>query len=472
MLSLIAAASQFAIYRAIYINGGAQSMGVWALFAALAAFAQITSLGFAPALLRQVPLQSINNKRRNVVLLLATVNFSNLLFVVPLTICLYFPSIWYGGLMLENNELEMYKSVLPAGFAALGLNNLSSAYLNILDGFSLFFKRAIIQAISYFIFLVLALIWLNSFGVTGVAYAFLSQHIFICICAAISVKQLLHLKNFFPVKWSKWSFQQLLAFTLKIQMSSVLALLFDPVAKYFVTKTTGLTGTAAYEVANKVVMQGRNIMAVASQVITPAVVKNQIENRLSSYYKEVFWKVNSIAFLLSLFWIGCAPFLSYLFVGEFKTEVVAIILVMNIGWYMNMAALPSYYFFIGVNKLIRIVIVHLIALFIMVIVFYGLGHLITINTVGVVPALALFFSAVFNIMSVNHFLNLKFYPHAGWLWLSLFLSLVSLIFWWAITEWQVDIFRLVAGYLVLFIILCIIKWRSGSFQKMLKETIK
>lgn len=468
MLSVTAAISQFVVYRAILINGGAEAMGVWALFAALAAFAQVTSLGFAPALLRQVPLQLVNGKRRKVALLLATVNFSNLFVVVPLTFALYFPSVWYGRQMLSGEALANYNSILPVGLSALALNNLSAAYLNVIDGFSYFAKRAIIQSLSYLIFVIVALLELRFFGVIGVAYAFLCQHIFILVCVTISVKSLIRIKSFFPLRWNKWSFYQLFGYTVKLQLSNVLALLFDPLVKYYITKYVGLSGTATYEVANKAVMQGRNLVAVASQVITPEVVKMQIDGELSGYYKQVFKKASSISFLLSLIWLGSSPLLSYLFMGTVIGDVVAVIIVMNIGWYVNMIGLPSYYFLIGSNKLSQIVIVHLFSILLLGVLFYFFGSLVTPMGVGIIPAISLGFSAVFSLFAANRFLGVGVLANGRWIWMALFLAGLSIAYWFAVFKMMIGFWPMLFLYFASLSAFCFFMWYSGRLRAFMR----
>jgi O-antigen/teichoic acid export membrane protein len=426
-LSAIIAISQFVVYRSIFIYCGERAMGVWALFAAVAALAQVTSFGFAPALLRLVTMQDTKQKRRNIGLLLATVNASNILVAFPLTLVLYWPAVWYGQSMLQGSDLENYLSILPAGILGLCLNNFSSAYLFMLDGFSLFYKRAIIQIVSYLLFAVLSFAGIQYFGVVGVSYAFFIQHVIIIVLSIWSTRELLNGKSIFPIRISKWAIKELFGFSAKMQVSNMLVICFDPLVKFFITTSIGLSGTAAYEIANKVVVQVRNIVAVSNQVITPMLVKKQIEEQLPAYYSLVFKKNQWISFILSLLLIGFTPFVSIFFVGEVRFEIMAAILVMNIAWFVNMIAIPGYYLFLAVNRLNVLILVHFINAFILIAGFKIFGDSVTINILAVLPAFAVFTGAIFNIMAANRYVKSKLLAPSTWILLGIGLAVCSLL---------------------------------------------
>lgn len=463
-LSAVIAISQFVVYRYVYLFCGEKSMGVWALFAAVGAMVQITSFGFAPALVRLVPTQEITRKKRNTSLLLATVNASNLLITFPLTLALYLPAIWYGQSLLSGIDLENFEAILPAGIIGLCLHNFSSAYLFLLDGHSLFYKRAIIQIAGNVLFVALVVVGIQFYGLIGVSYAFLAQNTFIAVCSIIVAGKLLPVRHLLPIRFNKWAIRQLFGFSFKMQIISLLVIFFDPLVKYFITNGVGLAATASYEIANKAVVQLRNMLAVSNQTIVPTVVKKNADGSLHQYYKGVFEANQLVAFSISLLLIGCAPFISFFFTRAINLEVIIAMLIMNVAWYVNMVSVPAYYLFLGINKLNVLIMVHLIIAVIAVICFALFSMKFIPGAYAIAPCTAIVFGALFNISAASRYAKLGIFSNPNWLYLTLLLIALSATLIVAPQIFRVSF--MVSGTIVMAIAVFVIGWLffSGKLE--------
>lgn len=461
-LSLVAAISQFIIYRIVYLKCGAQSMGIWALFAAVASVAQIASFGLGPALIRMVPVFQSKNEGRKIKWLLATVNTYNIWIATPVTMLLYWPAVWYGNSILDIHNLDAYKDLLPAGLLGLVLNNFNGAYLNLLDGYNKFYLRSIIQIISYVWFIPVTYLGVFFFGLTGVAYAFLSQHVLISIGCAISASSVIRKGSVFPIRFSKNAFGILFGFSMRLQLVNILTIVFDPLVKYFIAVNAGLKVTANYEIANKVVVQIRSIMANAMQTITPKSVYRQAEGTLGIYYEKASRLAGDLAFIFALVLIVCAPLISVFFSGQLNFEIVFAVWVMTFGWFINSLGIPGYYVLLGLGRLKELIFTQsLYSIIICLVGGFVLGNLQAL-WMPIAPALSVTIAGLSVLIQIPYILRGKMHLNRNAIMHASLLFVLILVATLSYLLLKVPFVFVASGLII--VVLLLMVWRFWNFD--------
>ena len=287
ILSIVIALSQFIVYALINKNLGKEFLGVWSLVVAATSIGQISNLGFSNSLVRYLPEMILKNRKEDINKMIGTINFTNFILTLPLLILLYFPAILYASYLLNPSQLLIFKSIIPLSMGALFINNLFSVYSYLLDAMQKYYLRCVVQITGWILFLVLSIFLMPRYGLYGVAVAFFVQYLvqFTLVLLMVYFKKLL--QKIAPFHFDKKSFQMVSSFGLKSQYISILVIFFDPLVKFFITKNIGLSATANYEIGNKIVMQARNLLVSANQVIIPKIVIQKEAGTENQYFKNI-----------------------------------------------------------------------------------------------------------------------------------------------------------------------------------------
>lgn len=230
---------------------------------------------------------------------------------------------------------------------------------------------------STIVFLVGVVFLTDKYGLEGVAYSQLLQSVFLFLVSYLLVA--FEFKSFLILfsNWSKEIFKQIMGFSLKFQLISMLVLFFDPITKAFLGKFGGLTFLGYYEMANKLVYQVRALVVNANQVMIPVLIhsvhseKDNVNNLYNTNLK--------LTFLISLLLMGSlvilTPLISFLWIGELKKEFIFCIPILIIGVFTNLISSPAYFASIADGDLKILLKTHVIMTLINVLLGYFLGSL-------------------------------------------------------------------------------------------------
>ena len=420
-LNVVIALSQFIVYSFINKSLGKEILGVWSLVVAATSIGQISSFGFSSSLVRYLPEMFLKNQHENITRILGTINFSNFFLTLPILLLLYFPAIQYAEHLLNQQQLLIFKSVIPLSMAGLFINNLFSVYSYLLDAMQKYYLRCIIQIIGWVFFLMLSILLMPGYGLNAVAIAFVIQNLlqFVLIVGVVSRFGLLSRK--YPLHFDKTFFRQVFSFGLKSQYINILVIFFDPLVKFFITKDIGLASTGYYELSNKIVMQARNLLVSTNQVIIPKIILNQNAGTENNYFNEVsfknvFYSV-SVGMLVLLF----SPLVVILFSNEYDSFLMQCIIILNFGWVCNMITSVHYYCCIGLDKMGQLVIYHLVLSITVVIFYFFLSRYLNWKSLYfAIPAVALFIGSIY----ISWSLSKRIHSAFSWLKSGIFLYFI------------------------------------------------
>jgi O-antigen/teichoic acid export membrane protein len=403
ILSIVIALSQFIVYALINKNLGKNLLGVWSLIVAATSIGQISNLGFSNSLVRYLPEMILKKKEEDIIKMIGTINFTNFFLTLPLLVLLYFPAIIYASYLLSPSQLLVFKSIIPLSMAALFINNLFSVYSYLLDAMQKYYLRCIVQITGWIFFLVFSIFLMPAYGLYGVAIALLFQYIlqFATILSIIHFKGLLH--KITPFHFDKKSFRIVSSFGVKSQYISILVIFFDPLVKLFITKNIGLSATANYEISNKIVIQVRNLLVSANQVIIPKIIIQKEAGTESQYFKEISNKNIFLSVSAGMLVLLFAPLAVYFFSNGRDDTLMQCIILLNIGWVCNMITSVHYYCSIGLDKIGKLVLYHLMLSLVVLILYFILNHFLYVTILYyIVPSVALFIGSIYNSYILLH----------------------------------------------------------------------
>lgn len=465
ILSIVIALSQFIVYALINKNLGKEFLGVWSLVVAATSIGQISNLGFSNSLVRYLPEMILKNRKDDIDRMIGTINSTNFILTLPLLVLLYFPAIIYASYLLNPSQLLVFKSVIPLSMGGLFINNLFSVYSYLLDAMQKYYLRCIVQITGWILFLALSILLMPRYGLYGVAVAFFVQYLvqFALVLFVAYFKKLL--QKIAPFHFDKKSFQMVSSFGLKSQYISILVIFFDPLIKFFITKNIGLSATANYEIGNKIVMQARNLLVSANQVIIPKIVIQKEASTENQYFKEISAKNIFFSVTAGMLVLLFAPLAVYFFSNKQDDILMQCIIILNIGWVCNMITSVHYYCSIGLDKIGRLVLYHIALSLSVIILYFILNHYLHVTILYyAVPSVALFLGSIYN----SYILSQKIENVFSWLRSAYFLYFLSVSFFllgchfFKVTKLN---YWIMPGFFLLYICALLKQYKTGKLFK-------
>jgi O-antigen/teichoic acid export membrane protein len=144
-------------------------------------------------------------------------------------------------------------------------------------------------------------------------------------------------------------FRETLRYNYNFQVISFFSLLNDPITKMLLTKFGGTEYTGLYELASKLVLQVRNVLATANQALVPifSSLQETDPGKIGAYFKSSFFYVFIISTFAFSSFIAFAPLFSIWWLGGVNTVFVLLIGVVAVSWYINSLTMPAYFANLG-----------------------------------------------------------------------------------------------------------------------------
>lgn len=364
------------LYKFLLKSLGADLMGVWAIVLSISSTANIANLGIGSGVVRYTALFKASNDWEKINRLLHT---SLILlagfFLLIITIIYLIAPTWLHAVIKETYYKEAI-SILPFSLLCLLLNALSGVYASCLDGLQKNYLKSIVFILSFILLISFCYLLVPRFGLLGIAYAQLSQAVFLLIAIVCSLKFAFRQHKIFAFKWDKTIFKKIFSFGIKEQVISICQLCFDPFTKSLLGSFGSLSLVTYYEMANRLVLQLRGLLVNANQVLIPIFTnaREKSAEASASLYKQVF----SLNFLMSILWlsfiVSAVIPISILWIGALIPQFVFITISLAIAYFFNIIISPAYFSNMGSAKLNNNVIGNVIIAVLNVLLCYLLGY--------------------------------------------------------------------------------------------------
>jgi O-antigen/teichoic acid export membrane protein len=212
--------------------------------------------------------------------------------------------------------------------------------------------RAIVGITGSFVQLACAYFLVPRLGLLGLAIGQVIQSMVGLGLGLILLLRLVGPDLYTLTGWRKSTFFELVRYGSGFQAAAIGQILFEPAVKAILTRYSGLEFTGYYEMANRMILQLRNVLVSAYQSLVPYVAsasKSELEIRsiYISSYRLLFFFLAPCVGLAGLL----LPFMLRIWLGRFVTQFLEIGELCLLGWALNTLNVPAYFIFLGIGDL-------------------------------------------------------------------------------------------------------------------------
>jgi O-antigen/teichoic acid export membrane protein len=157
------------------------------------------------------------------------------------------------------------------------------------------------------------------------------------------VKRYISLQSL-PFGWKKEIFKEIFSYSVHLQLSSLMAMFLEPVTKIILGYFGSMASVGYFDMANRLVMQVRNIIVNANQAVVPMLSKYHTEG--SNLYDKY---IQNLKILLALSLVSngvlafLTPFISKIWIGSVEKEFIDFSYIIIFSIAINLIAGAAYF---------------------------------------------------------------------------------------------------------------------------------
>jgi O-antigen/teichoic acid export membrane protein len=392
----------FVLFKYLFVQIGIEQIGVWSLVLATTSVSRIGELGLSAGVVRFVAQARAHDDERRAEDVVQTVAITLCVFMGGLLLALYPLCVFFLGKFISPNNFALAVSILPYALTSLWVMVLVSVFSGALDGCQRIDLRCIIMGASHLGYLGLVLIVTPKYGLKGVAVAQLCQSIGLLIAAWWSLKFLLRGLPIIPLHWNRRVLREMMGYGVSFQFISIMTMLFEPVAKALMSKYGGLQSLGYYEMANKLIFQGRAVIVEASRVLVPSIAS--LKSIDVEKARQLFAKSYEITFYVAVILYGLLGIsltaICLIWLGRYERVFIQFALLLDVAWFVNTLIGPAYFSNLGSGALRANLVSHVIMVLVGSLLGYQLG--VVFGGFGVVMGTALGLISGSLFLSISH----------------------------------------------------------------------
>lgn len=347
---VVSSVTLFLLYRIVTATLGVRALGIWSLVLATTSLARFGDLGASAGLSRLVAVADEREGRRPVDYVEAALLTTAALYGA-MALVLFWPVKAALQHSLAGPDFESARALLPYSLVSFAIAATAGSVTTGLIGQHRADHKSMLAILAFFLQLTIAVISVKAHGLVGLAWAQIAQNVFLLIAG-----WLLFLRNDAgrlvlapPFRWRKKVVSELLGFGMQLQAANLISFLFEPMTKFVMSSLGGLEALGLYEMANRMILQVRQLIVAPVQVLTPAFAVGEREaGRLERLYERAFATALPLASAATLTLVAASPLVSIMWVGHLSGLFVSYTAIMGVGWLVNMIASPAY--LVGVGR--------------------------------------------------------------------------------------------------------------------------
>lgn len=262
----------FFSYRVIVVEGGISELGIWSTLMAWLGIAKLGDFGLGGSATRFVaPLDPLRDADR-IRSYIDTAILSNLALVTFLSLAGALAVSHWLVFIVGSDHAANARPLIPWLVGAVVCNNSAMVVTSTLYALHRSFVRSIIMVTGNLVQLGLVLWLVPKMGLTGFAIAQIVQFsgcsiaAWLCVCFSLGRIRL-------PVAFRLRALRELLGFSLKLQVASILNSSYEPLSKMLVSHFGGMHVQGLYEAAFRCVTTARNLFSSTSTALIPAMAR-------------------------------------------------------------------------------------------------------------------------------------------------------------------------------------------------------
>lgn len=336
----------FFLYKVIVKVLGVEALGIWSLVMATTSLGRLADIGTAAGLGRFVAAVRAREEDGKAIDYAETAILTNLALYVGIAAVLWLPAYFWLSVLTSGASLVKARALLPYALLSFSLMSVTAAVTGALVGQQRSDQRSMVTIASLFVQFFMAVMFVQRHGLLALAWAQIAQYLLV-----IGASWALFLRNHFgawtlriPVRWRKEAFNDLLGYGLKLQAVSIVSFLYGPAVKFLMSSLGGLEALGFYEMAQRLVLQVRQLVVMPNQTIVPGFAHlNECEPEKIEplYHKAMALTILSGTPLMAGVAVA-SPLICFLWIGHIEPLFVAFAILMSAGWFANLLAAPAY----------------------------------------------------------------------------------------------------------------------------------
>ncbi len=456
-------ASYFIVYRLIVHQLGSEALGTWSMIFSFLIVISSSAMGINSTIINKI----ITNSEKNCIKFQNELLYNSFILYSIIFLCFSIMMIGILYFFLDKILFDNLKLIFIV-ISGIYFNINTFSFTAFLDANNENYLKNISSIISFVLFILVSYVLITKLRLNaiGVAY-FIQSFLFFCISALLVKKRYsVSLRRNFKkdLLFSLWSGSW------KIQLISLLTIVYDPITKFFLVKNSTLTFIAVYEIGNRLVSQVRNLIVTSNQTLMPHLIlkKSQDKKNINIFMRNVLEKniVISLSIYTSLFL--ALPFINMFFLQFTNNFLLQIISILFLGNLMNIIS-AIFYFYYLINGLIKIPLnAHiLIGLLNFIIpLLYFLFFKSSINSgywIVAAWSLSLFigsFYIVYNFVKLNKGFSI---PRSKFIWLSFIICFSGVILSQIYVNISIGIYFGIILFLVFAILIILLKSMGNKY---------
>ena len=351
--SLFSLITVMASYRILIAYHGQKQLGLWAFVSGIVAVSRILDVSGGSALPRFVSLAQKDNDKRLVADFIDTTTISLLLFYAVIAVCAWFPLRWAVEASVEPEFTGLGLALVPFVLFNMLAMVVSTSIAGALDGLMRADLRAMAMISGYFVQIGASFLLIPEHGVIGFAVAQITQYVWLYTLCRFLLKRRVSQLVWLPFRWTKDCFRKSLVYAMQVQVANLASCFIEPAIRFFMNAYGGLAFIALYDVANKVIVQARTLVASA---ISPSIPEFAVaETSNFEDRKAIIDRANRVAVTLaSVLLIGVSaatPLAGHFLLDSYKTDFLLVCVILITGQFFTLMTLVQYFHAQAVGKM-------------------------------------------------------------------------------------------------------------------------
>jgi O-antigen/teichoic acid export membrane protein len=347
------AAVLFFLYRFLLNAVGIERLGVWSLLLATTSLVTLANQGLSMSIVKFVAKYAGRESPGDISALIQTALITAGALLAAMTIALYPVAKWALSALLPVAHVAEALAILPLALVSLWFGVLGTIAQAGLAGHELITICNYIDFSGSLSYLALAVWLVPRYGLVGLAAAQAAQAALGLVAAWCLLRRCVRGLPIIPLHWSRIRFEEMVGYGVHFQLITICQSLREPVTKALLTKFAGLAYTGFYDMAARLVVTLRELIAQSNQVLIPTISHLQERNRSAipriyeSAYRFVFFvSVPSFALL-----VVASPLISTIWLGRYEPLFVRFVAILAVGWLVNVLCNPAYVVDLGTGRL-------------------------------------------------------------------------------------------------------------------------
>jgi O-antigen/teichoic acid export membrane protein len=404
----------FFLYRVIVGQLGVKALGIWSLVLATTSLGRLADLGTAAGLGRFVAIAGARQEKDKTIVYVETAIITNLLLYSAIALVLWAPAYYALSLTTSDEVLATARALLPFSLVSFVLIGVASASTGAIVGQQRSDQKSMIVIAGLVLQFLASVAFLPYGGLRGLAWAQIAQYALV-----ISLGWTLFLRNNrgswtirLPRHWNREVFRELIGFGAKLQAATIISFLLDPTVKFLMSTYGGLEALGFFEMAQRLVMQVRQIIVMPNQVLMPgfAHLMETHPQRIEPLYHRAMTLslVGGFALLGSV--ALASPIVCYVWTGRVTPLFVQFTVILAAAWFANLVAAPAYLLGVASGRIVWNLWGHLISLIGTLVAGILLGRSFGALGIAVGAGSMLALGSLFSMYRNSHMLGLHAFP--------------------------------------------------------------